>query len=333
MRVLSGIQPTGDLHLGNYFGAIANWVALQSEHECFYCVVDLHAMTMPYDPQVLRANSEAMVLDLLVCGVDPDKSVVFIQSLVPEHTELAWIFNGITPMGDLERMTQFKEKREQLNIKDTETFVSTGLFTYPVLQAADILIYRAGGVPVGKDQVQHLELSREIARRFNFRFGELFPEPKPILSEAPKIMSLADPTKKMSKSLGPKHYISIYEEPDVLRKKVMSAVTDSGAEGIGPGVENLLTLLRASGNADVAAEMLEAHGRGALRYSDLKTKVADILSELTGRFRARRAELQHNSAQINERVRALALEARKEARATLDLAREMTGLPPRIAEV
>jgi tryptophanyl-tRNA synthetase len=288
-------------------------------------------MTMPYDPAVLRANSEAMVLDLLVCGVDPDKSVVFIQSLVPEHTELAWIFNCLCPLGDLERMTQFKEKREQLNVKDTEIFVSTGLFTYPVLQAADILVYRAGGVPVGKDQIQHLELSREIARRFNFRFGELFPEPKPILSDAPKIMSLADPTKKMSKSLGPKHHISIYEEPDVLRKKVMSAVTDSGAEGISPGLENLLTLLRASGDGATAAEMLEQHERGALRYSDLKSKVADALIALTTRFRERRRELEANRAQINERVRALAGQARKEAQATLDLAREMSGLPPRIA--
>ncbi len=327
MRVLSGVQPTGDLHLGNYFGAIRNWVRLQEEHECFYCVVDLHAMTMPYAAETLRINSSGMILDLLACGVDPERSLLFQQSQVPEHAELAWILNCVTPFGDLERMTQFKEKRDQIREKDVEVYVSAGLFTYLVLQAADIMIYRAQGVPVGKDQQQHLELAREIARRFNRVFGELFPEPEPMWSEAPKIMSLAEPNSKMSKSLGARHYISIYEDPDALRRKVMSAVTDSGSGGISPGVENLLTLLSAAGQADVAAEMTAAHRKGLLRYSDLKSRVVDALIEVTNTFRERRAALESQRAAIMDRAWDHALKARKEARVTLERARELTGLP------
>jgi tryptophanyl-tRNA synthetase len=332
MRILSGIQPTGDLHLGNYFGAVANWAGLQEVHDCYFCVVDLHAMTMPYNPEVLRQATMSMVFDLFACGVDPEKAVVFIQSLVPEHTELAWILNCLCPFGDLERMTQFKDKREQVNDKDVETYVSTGLFTYPVLQAADILVYRAEGVPVGKDQQQHLELCREIARRFNTRLGALFPEPQPLWSEAPKIMSLADPTKKMSKSLGPKHYISIYDEPKTIRKKVMSAVTDSGEGGVSPGVENLLLLLRVSGAADTADTMLEGHSRGQLRYSDLKAAVAEALIGLTTRFRERRDALRAAGGDIDERIRASTSKARKVARETLARARDLAGLPPRLRE-
>ncbi|MGD2035949.1 MAG: tryptophan--tRNA ligase, partial [Bacteroidales bacterium] len=223
-RVLSCIQPTGHIHLGNYFGAVKNWAKIQNDYDCFYGVVDLHAMTMPYDPKELKENTLQMVAELIACGLDPDRAVIFVQSLVPQHTELAWIFNCIASYGELSRMTQFKDKSEQIEGGGKGQFISAGLFTYPVLQAADILIYRADFVPVGRDQVQHLELSRNIAVRFNRQFKEYFPEPKPLLTEIPKLASLADPSKKMSKSLGEKHYISMFEGEASIRKKVRSAV-------------------------------------------------------------------------------------------------------------
>ena len=249
-RVLSCIQPTGEMHLGNYFGAIKNWVDIQDKYECIYGVVDLHAMTMPYKPEELYENTTRMVVDLLACGIDPEKSVLFIQSLVPQHTELTWIFNCVCSYGELSRMTQFKDKSELLEEGAKGHFISAGLFTYPVLQAADILIYKAELVPVGKDQEQHLELSRNIAVRFNNQFGSIFPEPQPLFTDVPKLMSLAEPTKKMSKSLGDKHVLGLFEAEDSIRKKIRSAVTDLGEESkeMSPGVQNLFTLLKASGN-------------------------------------------------------------------------------------
>ena len=199
-RVLSGIQPTGELHIGNYFGAVANWVKLQDEYDCIYAVVDLHAMTMPYDPAVLKKNTENLVVDLLAAGLDPDKCIVAIQSLVPEHTELYWLFSCITPYGDLTRQTQFKDKSSQIDTTSGNAFISAGLFTYPTLQAADILIYLAEYVPVGKDQEQHLELSREIARRFNMQFGELFQNPRCYLPKRPKFIRLLTLKKDEQKS-------------------------------------------------------------------------------------------------------------------------------------
>ena len=272
--VLSCIQPTGDMHLGNYFGAVRNWVNLQNsgDYRCVYGVVDLHAMTMPYDPKKLKKNTEDQVIELLAAGLEPGKSTVFIQSMVPEHTELYWIFCCMTSFGDLTRQTQFKDKSAQ--VTDTaDDFISAGLFTYPTLQAADILIYRAGLVPVGKDQEQHLELSRTIAQRFNRTFGEeLFPEPQAMSTETPKILSPAAPDKKMSKSLGPKHYIGLFEEENSVRKKIKSAVTDSGdlaADELSAGVENLITLIRACGEGALADELTEKY-RGGGMYGELK---------------------------------------------------------------
>ena len=218
-NVLSCVQPTGDLHLGNYFGAVQNWVRLQDQYECRYGVVDYHSMTMPYNPAQLRENTWRMVFYLLACGIKPEH--LFIQSLVPEHAELAWILSCTSSYGELTRMTQFKDKTEQLREADKEAFVSVGLFAYPVLQAADILIYHADYVPVGKDQEQHLELSRNIAQRFNHQFGrEYFVHPEPLFTETPKILSPADPTKKMSKSLG--NHIPLLSEPWDMFGKVMS---------------------------------------------------------------------------------------------------------------
>jgi tryptophanyl-tRNA synthetase len=331
--VLSCIQPSGEVHLGNYFGAIKNWVDLQAEdYRRVYGIVDLHAMTMPYNPEHLKRNTEQLAIDLLASGIDPEKSILFIQSLVPEHTELTWIFNCITSFGDLTRQVQFKDKSEQVADKQTgDKFISSGLFTYPVLQAADILVYRADFVPVGKDQEQHLELSRTTAERFNSRFGELFPEPQALFTETPKILSLADPSKKMSKSLGEKHTIGLFEEEASVRRKVRSAVTDSGVLPPGvemsAGVENLFTLLKACGKYEIAAELLVQYNGGNRQYAPLKEAVAETLAEFTGTFRARRAELMKDKKAVLQIVREGSEKAREVAAATLKEVRRMVGLP------
>jgi tryptophanyl-tRNA synthetase len=219
-RIFSGIQPSGELHIGNYLGAVRNWVALQREFEAYFCIVDYHAITVTYDPELLRTRRREMAISLLAAGIDPERAVLFVQSSVPEHTELAWIFNTITPLGELERQTQFKEKAQR------QESVAVGLLTYPVLQAADILLYRADTVPVGEDQLQHLELSRDTARRWNARFSPerpFFPEPKALLTPARRIMGL-DGQAKMSKSLG--NTIGLLEQPDAVWAKLRPAVTD-----------------------------------------------------------------------------------------------------------
>lgn len=330
--VLSCIQPSGELHIGNYFGAIENWVRLQNEYDCIYGIVDLHAMTMPYNPEHLKRNTEQMAIDLLACGIDPAKSTLFIQSLVPEHAELTWIFNCICSFGDLTRQTQFKDKSEQISEKQTgDKFISSGLFTYPVLQAADILVYRASHVPVGRDQEQHLELSRTIAERFNTRFGEVFPLPQVLSTETPKIYSLADPSKKMSKSLGEKHTIGLFEEEITVRKKVRSAVTDSGV--LPPGVEmsqgvnNLFELLKACGKIEIAADLLEKYHGGNRQYAPLKEAVAEALIELTSDFRARRAEFTEDKKAVLQTIRESSEKARERAAATMKEVRRLVGLP------
>lgn len=329
--VLSCIQPTNELHIGNYFGAVSNWVALQEEQKCVFGIVDLHAMTLPYAPDQLRKNTKNMVIDLLACGIDPEKSILFVQSLVPEHTELYWILGCHCAYGDLSRMTQFKEKGE------TAQFISAGLFTYPILQAADILAYRARYVPVGKDQVQHLELSRDIARRFNQTFCEsgdgYFPEPKPLFTNTPKIMSLANPEKKMSKSAGERHYVGLFEEEKSIRSKVKSSVTDSGQlpQGVymSPGVANLFEILRACGQNTVADEMEAEYKQGNLKYVHLKQQTADALVELSNRLNARRSEIAADPDAIDQQVRAMSDKAREVAGETLREVRKLAGLPRR----
>jgi tryptophanyl-tRNA synthetase len=331
-RVLSGIQPTAEMHIGNYFGAVKNWVALQDSHECIYGIVDLHAITMPYESSQLRANTERMVIDLLACGIDPEKAILFIQSLVPEHTELCWILSCLTPFGDLRRMTQFKDKSELLEGQDATQFVSAALFSYPVLQAADILVYRADYVPVGKDQEQHLELSRELARRFNNQFGvEFFPEPAPLFTETPKVMSLVDPTKKMSKSSGSRHYIGLFEDEQEVRAKIRSAVTDSGEPKgeMSPGVVNLFEILKACGKKNEADDLMKEYNAGKLQYRVLKDVVADALVELTSNLRARRAEIAKDTPAVNAKAREMSEKARTLARGTLKEVRSIIGLPER----
>jgi tryptophanyl-tRNA synthetase len=329
--VLSCIQPTGSLHLGNYFGAVQNWVRLQETHRCVYGVVDLHAITVPFDPRELSENTRGMFADLLACGIDPAKATLFVQSLIPEHSELCWILSCFCGFGLLGRMTQFKDKSQQLEEK-SDASISAGLFTYPVLQAADILIYRSKFVPVGKDQEQHLELSRDLAGRFNrFAGKEVLPEPRALFTESSKILSLADPTKKMGKSLGPAHYIGLFEDEKSVRAKVKSAVTDSGAPSEGtamsPGVANLVALLRASGRTDLAEQFEKDHAAGIRKYAPLKVAVADALVALTSEFRERRAAVAGDSAKLNRMMREQSERARELACATMRLVREAIGLP------
>ncbi len=329
-RVLSCIQPTGELHLGNYFGAVKNWVNIQDKYDCIYGIVDLHAMTMPYEPDELKANTLNMLVDLLACGIDPEKSILFIQSLVPQHTELTWIFSCLTSYGELTRMTQFKDKSEQGDKGVKGKFISAGLFTYPILQAADILIYKADFVPVGKDQVQHLELSRNIAVRFNKQYGDYFPEPMPLLTDIPKLVSLADPTKKMSKSLDEKHYIGLFEEEDSVRKKVRAAVTDTGVkqgDAMSPGVENLFNLVRACGRENEYISLTGDYKSGTLKYRDLKEVAADALVELTSGFRSRRSEIARDKAYVNKLASDLSEKARTLAAITIRDVRSIIGLP------
>ncbi len=325
--ILSGIQPTGDLHFGNYFGAIENWVKLQADYTCYYSVVDYHAMTMPYKPHKLREATWNMVLNLLALGVD--KENIFIQSMVPEHAELTWIFNCFCSYGQLSRMTQFKDKSQQSATSDSG-FISAGVFDYPVLQAADILIYKADKVPVGKDQEQHLELTRHIAKRFNNQVGqEYFTVPETFSSIAPKIASTADPTMKMSKSKGPKHYISVFAEEKTLREQIRSAVTGTeqgNVENMSPGIRNLLTLLKAAGNMEAHNTFLDDYKAEKLRFVDLKDEVADTLIAMTSKFRVRREELKQNRSEIKSAIKESSAGIRQVAAQTVREVKQLAGL-------
>lgn len=322
-RVFSGIQPTGDIHIGNYLGAVRNWVKLQDEHECIFSIVDLHAMTIPYDAKAMPREVLDKAATLIACGIDPERSILYVQSHVREHTELCWILNTITPLGQLERMTQFKDKARQ-----HKENVNAGLLNYPILQAADILLYKAEMVPVGEDQTQHLELTRDLARKFNHLFGETFPEPKTLLPEhAARVMALNDPTSKMSKSV-PGSYIALHAEPDEIRALVRRAVTDTGPAGdaMSPGVANLFTLLEQFSAPDVVAQFRGAYERGELRYVDLKQQLAEDIVAALAPIRERRAELLADEAQVRERLRDGAERARAIARQVMAEVREKTGL-------
>lgn len=327
-RILSAIQPTGNMHFGNYFGAVQNWVRLQEEYDCVYGVVDYHAMTMPYDPKKLRQNTWELIFNLLSVGVKAEN--LFIQSLVPEHAELGWIFNCFCSHGRLSRMTQFKDKSAQSKEKSTDDFISAGLFGYPVLQAADILIYRADLVPVGKDQDQHLELTREIAERFNNQVGkEYFVLPQTLHTEIPKVMSTADPKRKMSKSAGEKHYISVFSDEARIRTQIKKAVTDTGdtPEGeMSAGVENLFSLLKASGEMDAHNSLLEDYNNNSLRYSDLKGAVAEALVGLSATFKANKADILSRKKEIKGQIKASSAEIRKRAQETVREVKELAGL-------
>ena len=279
-RVLSGIQPTADsFHLGNYLGAVRNWVAMQETADAFYCVVDLHAITAGHDPVALRNRTRLSVAQLLALGLDPERCTLFVQSHVPEHAQLAWLLSCITGFGEAGRMVQFKDK----SAKQGSDTTSVGLFTYPILQAADILLYQADAVPVGEDQRQHLELTRDLAQRFNTRFGRTFTVPSAyIVRDTAKITDLQDPTSKMSKSASsPNGIIELLEEPSRSAKKIKSAVTDTGREILydeqnKPGISNLLTIYAALTGRTIDELLEQYDGRG---YGDLKKDLAEIVVE------------------------------------------------------
>jgi tryptophanyl-tRNA synthetase len=328
-RVFSGIQPTADsFHLGNYLGALRQWVALQGEAEAFYCVVDLHAITVEQDPAVLRRRTLVSAAQLLAIGIDPERSTLFVQSHAPEHAQLAWVLQCLTGFGEAGRMTQFKDKSQRQGTAGA----SVGLFTYPVLQAADILLYQAQRVPVGEDQRQHLELTRDLANRFNNRFGEAFTVPEAyILQGTSKVLDLQTPEKQMSKSLPGAGCLSLLDEPAVNAKKIRSAVTDTGREVVAdpvgkPGVTNLLTI-HSSLSGDPLATLEERFaGRG---YGDLKKEVAEVVADALTPIRSRTLELLDDPAELEHVLAAGAQRARSVAAPTLADAYARVGfLPP-----
>jgi tryptophanyl-tRNA synthetase len=317
-RVLSGIQPTADsFHLGNYLGALRQWVALQFDHDAFYCIVDLHAITVEQDPAILRQRTRVAVAQLLAMGLDPTQCTIFVQSQVPEHAQLAWVLGCITGFGEAARMTQFKDK----TARGGQDRATVGLFTYPVLQAADILLYQAHRVPVGEDQRQHLELTRDLAGRFNARFGETFVVPEPhILKQTAKVLDLQQPGAKMSKSASsPAGIVDLLDEPRVSAKKIRSAVTDSGREVTfdpvdKPGLSNLLTIHSALSGRSVDDIVADYAGRG---YGDLKRDLAGLVEDLVTPIRKRTVELLDDRAEIDSVLADGASRARSVAGATL----------------
>lgn len=321
-RVFSGVQPSGDLTIGNYLGALRHFVVLQHEHECYFCVVDLHALTLPQDPGELRARTEKVAALLLACGLDPARVTLFVQSHVPAHAELCWLFFGLTYLGELSRMTQFKDKA-----RNRKT-VTTGLLNYPVLMAADILLYQAGLVPVGDDQKQHLELARDIAVRFNNRFGETFVVPEPMIAKVgARIMSLDDPTRKMSKSETPDSYVALLDPPEVVAAKLARAVTDSGREiryrpKEKPGISNLLTIYALSAGKTVREAEAEFDGLG---YADFKKAVAEAVVETLRPIQARYREL-IGSAELRDILREGSRRAADVAAVTLRTVQERMGI-------
>ncbi|PIZ76658.1 MAG: tryptophan--tRNA ligase [Parcubacteria group bacterium CG_4_10_14_0_2_um_filter_7_35_8] len=323
MKIFSGIQPTGALHIGNYLGMLKQSVELQKEGGCIYCVVDLHAMTIPYDPKQMQKNILDVTICYLAAGIDPAKSILFIQSKVPEHTELAWILNTVTPIGDLMRMTQYKDKSNQFKEE-----IGAGLLNYPVLMAADILLYKTQVVPVGKDQEQHVELARTIARKFNKKFGQTFIEPKVKLAkEGAKIMSLTNPKKKMSKSI-PAGCLYLFDEPEVIRKKIMSSVTDLEKQVKydlikKPGISNLLTIYSLFSGKPIKDIEKKFKDQG---YAKFKEKLADLLIKELEPLRKKRKELLSRQVYIEEILEQGARKAKTIAQETIAEVKKKTGL-------
>ncbi|MBN2305770.1 MAG: tryptophan--tRNA ligase [Anaerolineae bacterium] len=327
-RVFSGVQPSGNLTIGNYLGALKQWAREQHNFESFFCVVDLHAITVPYDPADLRAKTREVAALYLACGIDPDISTVFVQSHVRAHSELTWLLNGITPLGWLNRMTQFKDKAA----KQQADSVSTGLLDYPVLMAADILLYQTDAVPVGDDQRQHLELTRDVAQRFNHMFGETFTIPAAMIPPSgARIKGLDDPTAKMSKSITDSEYHAVYllDPPNRIKKKIMRAVTDSGREiafSDDPeraGVNNLLEIFQAFQGG--TKEEVEAHFANARGYGDLKKEVVEVVTEGLKPIQQKYAELTTDAGYIDNLLADHAARAAEVANPTLELVQERMG--------
>jgi len=324
MRIFSGIQPTGPIHLGNYLGAIKQWVALQDSNECIFSIVDLHALTVPYDPKTMQQSVTDKLIAYLATGINPDKAIIFVQSAIKEHTELCWLLNTICPIGELERMTQYKDKSKKFKEN-----INAGLLDYPVLQAADILLYKTNIVPIGKDQQQHVELARTLARKFNQKFGETFPEPDFKLPEyGAKIMSLTDPKRKMSKSDESKSCIFLFDTHEAITKKIMSATTDSGKDVTynitkKPGISNLLTiysLITDRSVEDIQRDFVKK------TYSEFKKSLAETLVNYLEPFRRKQKELQTRDVYVKEILNKGASRAKIIAETTMKEVREKMGL-------
>ena len=322
-RVLSGVQPSGNLHIGNYLGALSNWVRIQYDFESIFCIVDLHAITVYQKPEELRASIRDLAALFLASGIDPKHSRIVVQSSVPAHSELAWLLTCVTPMGWLERMTQFKAKAA------AQESIGDGLFQYPVLMAADILLYQAAVVPVGEDQMQHLELARDIAQRFNSLYGETFVMPATRLPMVgARIMGLDDPTTKMSKSAaGAGHAVALLDPPQQIRKTIMRATTDSGSgvdfETMGPGVANLLSIFQAFG--EWSNDQMQAHFAG-MRYGDLKKQVAEMVVSKLEPLQQRYREIIGDPGYLDGVLRAGSEAVTPVANSTVQLVKQRMGV-------
>lgn len=321
-RIFSGIQPSGNLHIGNYLGAIANWIKLQDEFESVFCVVDLHAITVPQDPEALRKKTLEIAKIYLASGIDPEKSSIFIQSQVSEHAELCWILNTVAKMSELEKMTQFKDKTQN----GFNEGIGVGLFDYPVLMAADIILYNTEVVPVGEDQKQHVELARDLAKRFNHKFGETFVVPQAFIKkEGMRVMGLDDPTKKMSKSASSEYnYISLTDDAETVKRKIKKAVTDSGSEIVyddeKPALKNLINIY-ASFSGKAPREIEEMYvGKG---YGDFKTDLAQVINNFLTPFQEKLNSITDEDAL--EILRAGAEKVRPLAKAKMDEVKKKVG--------
>ena len=325
MRVLSGIQPTGELHIGNYLGMIKQSLELQEKAECIFPIVDLHAITIPYSPEDFQKIIFETAVAYLAVGFDPEKSIIYIQSQVKEHTELCWLLGTVCPVGELFRMTQYKEKSRQF-----KKAVNAGLLNYPILQAADILLYQADLVPVGKDQLQHIELARTLAKKFNQRFGKTFVEPKAQVPKiGAKIMALNNPKKKMAKSLGPHSYLSLFDSPEEIRKKIMAAVTDPGKvikydPSKKPGISNLLTIFSLFSDKSISELEKKFKGKG---YAEFKKALVDLLILKLEPFRRKKKELLSREVYVREILERGRKRAEIFAQSTMTEVRKKMALP------
>ncbi|RLC34894.1 MAG: tryptophan--tRNA ligase [Candidatus Nealsonbacteria bacterium] len=323
MRILSGIQPTGSIHIGTYIGAVSQWKELQEMGECIFFIADLHALTIPRDPKTFSKDVMETAAELLASGIDPEKCILFVQSQVKEHTELTWILNTLTPVGELERMTQYKEKSRQFKKN-----INAGLFDYPVLQAADILLYQTDSVPVGKDQVQHLELTKTLARKFNKKYSKTFKVPEAItLNVGAKIMALNNPKKKMSKS-SPQSCLYIFDEPEIIKKKVMTAVTDAGKTvkydpAKKPGISNLITIYSLMSSKSIKEVEKKFKGKG---YADFKKQLSALLIQKLEPFRKKKKELLQREVYVKEILERGRKRAQALAESTMVEVRKKVGL-------
>jgi len=326
MKIFSGIQPSGSLHIGNYLGAIKNWVKLQQDNDCVFCIVDLHAITVSYDPKKMPQRIFELAVDLLACGISPQKSILFVQSDVKEHAELGWILSTITPLAELERMTQYKDKTSQ-----HKENINAGLLCYPTLMAADILLYQTQDVPVGQDQKQHVELTRTIAHKFNNTFGETFIIPKPLIyNTGAKVMSLTDPTKKMSKSAGPDSYIALIDEPEVIAKKLAKAVTDPARKRITdkghPEKCNIFTLHQLFSPAKQISKIDKDCQSAKIGCVGCKKILAKNIAQELAPFRAKRQELLASPQTVKDILANGAKQAQNQASSMASKVKQVMGL-------